>query len=224
MSAMIQPPPTTLLELSLRSEKLAGVWINDLARQQNQSIPSNLQKQKGWLGQLIERHLGADSSNRPQPDFSKIGVELKTLPINTQGKVLESTYISHVNLKQNALSSWETSNTKKKLTHILWVPIAREKELIHARIAAPFFWSPNTFEEQQLKHDWEHIMELITLGNVEQLNARLGDILQVRPKAAHAKILTETINSNGKRSRTLPRGFYLRAHFTQQLLHRYLKI
>ncbi|PTI95482.1 DNA mismatch repair protein MutH, partial [Staphylococcus succinus] len=44
--------------------------------------------------------------------------------------------------------------------------------------------------------------------------------LQIRPKAANAKALTEAIGAWGERILTLPRGFYLKKNFTSALLAR----
>ena len=67
-------------------------------------------------------------------------------------------------------------------------------------------------------------MNLVSLGKFDQLNARLGDVLQIRPKAAHSRVTTKAIGENGETIETLPRGFYLRAGFTQKILNANLKI
>lgn len=62
----------------------------------------------------------------------------------------------------------------------------------------------------QLKRDWEELMDLIVLGKVETITARHGEVLQIRPKAANARALTEAIGEFGQPIMTLPRGFYLK--------------
>lgn len=54
--------------------------------------------------------------------------------------------------------------------------------------------------------------------------ARHGEYLQIRPKAANAKALTEAIGARGERILTLPRGFYLKKNFTSALLARHFLI
>ncbi|PCI70135.1 MAG: DNA mismatch repair endonuclease MutH [Gammaproteobacteria bacterium] len=218
-------PPTTLNELKERTKQIAGLTIGELAKQRQVGVPSDLKRQKGWQGQFIESCLGADAGNLSEPDFSLIGVELKTLPIDFSGRVLESTYISVVNIKNHQGLTWENCATKHKLSHVLWVPIARIKDqpLENSRIATPFLWQPNDKEARQLKQDWEEVMDLVALGQLGQLNARMGEILQVRPKAANSRVLTDTTDSEGNHSQTLPRGFYMRPQFTQGLVDRFLK-
>ncbi len=48
--------------------------------------------------------------------------------------------------------------------------------------------------------DWEELMDLIVLGEVERITARHGEVLQLRPKAANSKALTEAIGAHGRRS------------------------
>ena len=57
------------------------------------------------------------------------------------------------------------------------------------------------------------------MGRLESITAHQGRYLQVRPKAAHGGSLCWGIGENGQRILTLPRGFYLRPSFTQQILH-----
>jgi len=53
----------------------------------------------------------------------------------------------------------------------------------HALSLPPFLWSPTIVQEQQLRQDWEELMELIALGKIEQITARLGQYLQLRPQS-----------------------------------------
>jgi DNA mismatch repair protein MutH len=230
-SNLIQPPQS-VSELILRAESMAGKTIKALISELNQKshgniiAPDNLQRKKGWQGQFIETYLGADSGNLSQPDFQHLDIELKTLPIDNLGRVQESTYVCVVNLKDNRLESWQESIVYNKLKQVLWVPIAKQpnKDTELSVIATPFLWQANEIELNRLKADWEYVMEKVNLGEVDQLTARDGEILQVRPKAANASVTTKTIGPSGKMIDTLPRGFYLRSKFTQSLLNQYLKV
>ena len=64
-------------------------------------------------------------------------------------------------------------------------------------------------------------MDMIVLGQVDQITARHGEFLQIRPKAANSKALTEGIGRDGQPVMTLPRGFYLKKTFTAPLLARH---
>ena len=218
-------PPQTIQQLNQRAQQLAGKTIGELTELYGDKSPKDLRIEKGWQGQFIERCLGADAGNLSKPDFSLIGVELKTLPIDYSGNVQESTYVSVVDINKSLGLSWRQSVVYHKLQHVLWVPIARRKgdPVIQSTVATPFLWQPNAKQEALLKSDWENAMELISMGKIDQLNARMGEILQVRPKAANSRVLTATTDEDGRQAQTLPRGFYLRPQFTQQLLDAHLR-
>jgi len=216
----MKPEPTSEQELLERAKSIAGVNFADLAQEANIDVPPDLRRDKGWVGQLLEWHLGATAGSKPTQDFEKLGIELKTIPIGYSGKPLETTFVCVAPLIGVHGLTWETSHVRNKLSRVLWIPVEGEREIPLAErcVGSPLIWSPNEQEEQQLKADWEELMELIVLGQVEQINARHGEYLQLRPKAANSRVLTEAYGASGKPIKTLPRGFYLRTQFTARIL------
>ncbi len=85
--------PSCKQELLNRVQRLAGLTLAEVANDANIEIPVDLKRNKGWIGLLLEHVLGASASSRPEPDFPTLGIELKTLPINSQGKPLETTFV-----------------------------------------------------------------------------------------------------------------------------------
>lgn len=83
----------------------------------------------------------------------------------------------------------------------------REIPLAERCVGSPLLWSPSPEEEAQLKADWEELMEWIVLGKVAQITAKHGEVLQLRPKAANGRALTEAYGANGRPIKALPRGF-----------------
>lgn len=207
------------------AELLAGYTLGELAINANLTIPSSLKYDKGWIGILIEKHLGIPANNKPEPDFASLGIELKTIPINSGGHPLETTFICMLSFNQhrNIGTTWETSYVRKKLSRVLWIPIEgyRQIPLKLRKVGTPFLWSPNPQEEELLRRDWEELMELIILGEIDYLTSRYGEVMQIRPKAAHGKILTKATGRYGQQIFTLPRGFYLKKHFTAAIITRY---
>lgn len=155
-----------------------------------------------------------------------IGVELKSLPINSQGKPLETTFVSVAPLTGLVGVTWQTSYVRKKLSKVLWVPVLSDKNIaLQDRIiGTPFLWSPSKEEEHLLALDWQELTDMIVLGEVENIQGKHGQVLQLRPKAANSKVKTQAFDKNGKPFMTLPRGFYLKIPFTQMLLHKHLRI
>ncbi len=215
--------PQSEHELIQRALAMAGQSLAELAQQAGIAMPANLNRDKGWVGQLIEWHLGAASGSKPQQDFVHLGIELKTIPISHQGLPLETTFVCVAPLTGIQGVRWENSHVRHKLSRVLWVPVEGEREipLADRRVGAPLIWSPSQEEEQQLKQDWEELMELIALGQYQHISAKHGQVLQIRPKAANGKALTQAYNQEGKPIKTLPRGFYLRTQFTAQILQRH---
>jgi DNA mismatch repair protein MutH len=113
-------------------------------------------------------------------------VELKTIPVDRQGKPLETTFVCVAPLTGNT-GVTETSHVRHKLKRVLWVPVEGERQILsERRVGAPLLWSPDEDEEQQLRLDWEELMDMIVLGQVERITARHGEVLQLRPKAANS--------------------------------------
>jgi DNA mismatch repair protein MutH len=219
-------PPENEQQLFERAKALAGFSLGELATHEQLYIPKDLKRDKGWVGILLERLLGAMAGSKPEQDFPKLGIELKTIPIDAAGNPLETTFVCVAPLTANSGVTWASSHVRYKMARVLWIPVEGERQipLTHRRIGSPLLWSPNAAEEEMLRHDWEELMDLIVLGHVERITSRHGAVLQLRPKAANSKALTKAIGEQGQPILALPRGFYLKKNFTGALLARYFLI
>ncbi|MCR3939117.1 MULTISPECIES: DNA mismatch repair endonuclease MutH [Aeromonas] len=218
--------PQSEQELLSRAYAMAGFTLAQLAATAGIPVPRDLRRDKGWTGQLIEWQLGASAGSRPEQDFPDLGIELKTIPVDPQGRPLETTFVCVAPLIGVSGQRWEESNVRNKLSRVLWIPVegSRDIPVGDRRVGMPLLWSPNEEEEGLLRQDWEELMDMIVLGEVEQISARHGQVLQLRPKAANRKALTRAIGRNGQPIMTLPRGFYLKIEFTHQLLQRHFAL
>lgn len=218
--------PQSEQELLSRAYAMAGFTLAQLAATAGIPVPRDLRRDKGWTGQLIEWQLGASAGSRPEQDFPDLGIELKTIPVDPQGRPLETTFVCVAPLIGVSGQRWEESNVRKKLSRVLWIPVegSRDIPVGDRRVGMPLLWSPNEEEEGLLRQDWEELMDMIVLGEVEQISARHGQVLQLRPKAANSKARTRAIGRNGQPIMTLPRGFYLKIEFTHQLLQRHFAL
>ncbi|MBD1388844.1 DNA mismatch repair endonuclease MutH [Neiella sp. HB171785] len=214
------PKPTSITQLADAARDLAGLSFADLAQQLQQPVPADFSRHKGWGGMLIELALGASAGSKPEPDFPDLGVELKTLPISATGQPLETTFVCVAPMTDACQQTWQTSALRKKLAHVLWVPVLADKGLSPAQrqIGSPFLWRPSAAQEQALQQDWQELTDLLALGKIQQVNAHLGEYLQLRPKAANGKIRTQAIGENGQQVWAQPKGFYLRTCFTSWIL------
>ncbi|QXA48464.1 DNA mismatch repair endonuclease MutH [Enterobacter cancerogenus] len=221
--APLTSPPGSEAQLLHQAQRLAGYSLGELAAMAGLAIPGDLKRDKGWIGMLLELWLGASAGSKPEQDFAALGVELKTIPIDGQGRPLETTFVCVAPLTGNSGVTWETSHVRHKLKRVLWVPVEGDRQipLADRRVGAPLLWSPSEEEDRQLSQDWEELMDMIVLGQVERITARHGEVLQIRPKAANSKALTEAVGARGEPILTLPRGFYLKKNFTGALLARH---
>ena len=216
---LLNPPENEQILLA-QAQKLAGYTLGELAALAGLSIPKDLKRDKGWIGVLLELWLGASAGSKPEQDFAALGIELKTIPVDRTGHPLETTFVCVAPLTGNTGVVWETSHVRHKLKRVLWIPVEGERQipLAERHIGTPLLWEPSAEEERQLRMDWEELMDLIVLGQVERITARHGEVLQLRPKAANSKALTDAIGADGAPILTLPRGFYLKKNFTAALL------
>ncbi|NIG78059.1 DNA mismatch repair endonuclease MutH [Cedecea neteri] len=219
-------PPRSEAELLQQAQSVAGYTLGELAACAGIKTPKDLKRDKGWIGVLLELWLGASAGSKPEQDFAALGIELKTIPVDSLGRPLETTFVCVAPLTGNSGVIWETSHVRHKLKRVLWIPVEGERQipLAERHVGSPLLWSPSEEEEQQLRLDWEELMDLIVLGQVERITARHGEVLQLRPKAANSRALTEAIGADGSPILTLPRGFYLKKNFTAALLARHFTL
>lgn len=221
MSALFQnTPPKTEAELLDRCLNISGLSFAQLSLGLGFPIPTNPNRRKGWVGQAIEYALGATASNQSLPDFQQLGIELKTLPLSSSGKPSESTFVTSIPLLTIHHQQWASSQCYAKLKRILWIPVEGDTQILysHRRIGQGFLWSPNESQLALLAADWDYLTLRISTGHLESLDAKSGEYLQVRPKAAHGKSLCDGFDSEGNKIKTVPRGFYLRSSFTSTIL------
>ena len=72
--------------------------------------------------------------------------------------------------------------------------------------------------EAALRFDWEELAGIIGRGDVETITGHIGRCLQIRPKARDSHARRRGVDVDGARFAALPRGFYLRATFTSEIL------
>lgn len=216
-------PPHDLNQLLSRAAMLPGLTLHELALQLEWRLPADLRREKGFVGTLLEAALGASAGSKAEPDFPHLGVELKTLPIDHNGKPLESTYVCLAPTRTDPSLTWENCWVRRKLQRVLWVPILAERSipLSERIICTPFLWSPSAEEDTLLKQDWLELIELISLGQHDDIKGAHGQVLQLRPKGADRHARVEAFDATGMPTKVLPRGFYLKSHFTHTLLQRY---
>jgi DNA mismatch repair protein MutH len=212
-------PPADRAALLARARALVGRTLGEIAAEAGASLGGGV-RAKGKIGGALERALGASAGSADVPDFPALGVELKTIPVDAEGRARESTFVCALSLAGADREEWATSRVHRKLGCVLWIPIlaAPGVPTEDRRVLEPLLWEPTAAQEEVLAADFADIMGLVGAGRVEQLDARLGRWLQARPKAAHGRVRTRAFAREGEPIDALPRGFYLRAGFTAAIL------
>ena len=215
-------PPRSEAELWSRARSLAGLSLAHLATDDGCAVPDKLLYAKGWVGQLLERRLGASAGSKDEPDFQALGIELKTMPVDRTGRPCESTFVCTIPLLDVAGTEFEQSRVRRKLNRVLFVIVegSRDIPVANRRIGEPLLWSPSEQEESLLKQDWDELTGIIGRGEIESITGHLGNAMQVRPKARDSHARRRGLDEDGVVVERMPRGFYLRATFTHAILER----
>ena len=213
-------PPADEGELVARAAALEGRTLGEIAAQVGLSVAGATLRTKGKAGEVVERALGATGRSAAVPDFPALGVELKTIPVGSDGRPRESTFVCAFSLVEADRAEWSTSWVRRKLSCVLWMPVLTPagSAVADRRLGRARLWRPTPAQEAVLAADFEAIMGLVGIGRVEALDARLGRWLQARPKAAHGRVRTLAYGPDDERLEALPRGFYLRTRFTGAIL------
>ncbi len=207
------PPPSDLADLGRRAAALEGLTLSAVARALGALAPRVGPRTKGKVGELLERALGATGKSTATQDFPELGVELKTIPVDARMRPTESTYVCTIVIAEAERAEWATSWARQKLSHVLWLPVVDRKVIGRA-----CFWRPSVEQDGALRADFELLMGTIGAGRIEDLTARDGVHLQVRPKAKDGSVRTVAWDRDGDPISTVPRGFYLRPTFTASIL------
>ncbi len=127
--APLLSPPQSQEQLLAQAQQLAGYSLGELAQLAGIPIPRDLKRDKGWIGILLEIWLGASAGSKPEQDFAALGVELKTIPIDSSGRPLETTFVCVAPLTGNSGVTWESSHVRHKLKRVLWVPVEGDRAI-----------------------------------------------------------------------------------------------
>jgi DNA mismatch repair protein MutH len=206
----------TEAELLGRARALGGLTLPELARSVGRTLP-DLTRHKGAIGELLEVALGITAGSRKGPDVPELGLELKTLPVDLDGRPVESTFVCVAPSEPEL--AWEGSCVRQKLARVLWVPIQSGADPNSRRVGSAFLWSPDAEADSMLRTDWSDLSERLWI-DPERISASHGRALQLRPKGKNAASRRRSFDVEGAPSYAMSRAFYLRRTFTEGVLQR----
>jgi DNA mismatch repair protein MutH len=216
--------PATLAALLAHARALVGAELGEIADGLGLPVPHGQVRTKGWPGQILERELGVEAGGVRGPDFAALGIELKTVPVDTDLTPRESTAVCQIDPIAIAAESWETSYVREKLQRVLFVAleVPPDDDSVGARrVAAVRLWSPDAVEERALRADFElFVRGYFRRGRTSEITGHLGEVMQVRPKGKNARDLRDGYDADGNPTRVGKCGFYLRPAFVAAILRR----
>jgi len=216
-------PPASLDELDERCVGIAGRTIGEVARRYGYRVPRTLQTNKGFIGQMAEIALGASAGSDPEPDFPSLGIELKTLPVREGGRPVEATYICTARLTGIESLDFAESYVMKKLARVLFLPVMDDGQtpLSERRFGMSFLWSPDPDELAVLREDFATLQARVRMGESDDITAKDGAALHLRPKAVNRHDLTTGVSDEGWVVAIRPKAWYLRRSFTGRIVSRH---
>ena len=233
----------TIQEILSRSDELVGKTIQELISREHstfspwQSVDEirNLKKFNqgtGKLGTAVEELVfGMESDNRPGPDFTKAGVELKTTGLKKQKKKTGRGSVGALVAKERLTlgmidypsvldETWERSSVIKKCSSLLLLFYVYE-ENFHC---FDLTWDARTYigkfmglPEQfitQIEADWRSIVGKIRNGEAHLLSSGDTSFLEASRKGSSNEPLKTQPNSRLKAKK---RAFSLKAEFVDHL-------
>ncbi|QJC37911.1 hypothetical protein GJU03_02050 [Enterobacteriaceae endosymbiont of Donacia bicoloricornis] len=186
----------------------------------NYKISNNSKNDKGLIGKLIEFYLiGKKHNHKSNQDIPYLGIEIKTITINLNNKIINDIFICSLPLVNKNVLCFYKSKLYNKLSKILWIPIIRDINIpfFKRKIGKPFFWVPTINDKIKLNYDWNNLIKLLILGKIKNINSYNGYILSIKNKG-NKKSFTKTINHLGKIISIFPKALYFKKKFLNSLL------
>ena len=182
---------------------------------------------KGGLGVLVEwAFFDLPNSNKPEPDFEKVGIELKTTGVirlkNKSLRAKESLKLTSLNALDVNTETWETSRVVSKCGRMLVLTYSYEKKksVIDLKFTSDQIvlnlLDPDSVDSAQFKRDFQKIQSYIREGKTEELSS--GDTMYLIAKTSgqgKGKGLRKQPNS---KELYKPRAFMIRDSYMTQLL------
>ena len=217
--------PSDLEALLAHARALIGVELGELADQLGLPVPGTAagpERTKGWAGQIIEHELGVETNGASGPDFAALGIELKTVPVDSELKPRESTAVCQIDPIAIAGESWETSTARRKLDRVLFIALEAPpgaRSVAERRVAAVRLWSPSPGQDLLMRADFDlFVRDFFRRGRADAITGHLGQVLQVRPKGRNAADARDGYDEAGLPARVGKCGFYLRPAFVASIL------
>jgi len=186
-------------------------------------------KNKGIIGTIIEEfYFGIKPNNSPLPDFEKVGIELKIIPLIQQTRkvaVKERTKVCSINYVKLIEEEWQTSHAKTKLNKILFIYYLYNKENIaNSYVKKVALWELSKDKSAIIiEDDWLRAKQKVLDGYAHELSEKEFHILSTSRSGSggvdKSGVLKDMVNQPNTQIevKALKRAFSLKQSFTKQI-------
>ena len=210
-------------------KKINGKTIGEV---DSSNLLSN-SKNKGAIGQVIQKYLGKDLDNDKGMDFPEAQLELKVTGLLSYENKSKGAYhakerliLSDINFNKDYMESFEDSHVIKKCNDMLMTcykfikPSGKEKPHYGSfPIVDSFIMSLSEKDKMILKHDYDFIMDKIKAGLADQISESDTNYLATCTKAADSTIRTTQPFSS---TPVKPRAYAFKSSFLTYLINKYI--
>ncbi len=216
-------------ELLKKLKRLNGKTVGEIDSSNLLGNPKN----KGSIGQVIQKYLGKDLDNDKSMDFPEAQVELKVTGLLSYENKSKGAYhakerlvLSDINYNNDYKEEFEDSHVIKKCSDILMTcyeyikPCGNEKpEFSKFPVIDSFIMSLSDADLMILKRDYDFIMNKIKNGLADQISESDTNYLATCTKAADSSVRTTQPFSN---KLAKPRAFAFKPSFLTSMIRQYI--
>lgn len=213
-------------EIQTISKSVLGKSVNDILKEEH-IIINNKEKNKGGLGQLVEKYLfGIENNNNSEPDFMPAGIELKLTPYKKirkgQLSAKERLTLNIIDFKEEYKNEFKTShfwfkNNKIQLLWYLWEKGKDKKDLIITN--EKLLELENSDDLKQIEEDWNYIIQKIKEGKAHEISEADTMYLGACTKGTNSLSLREQPFNYIP---AMQRAFCFRSSYMTQLVRKYI--
>jgi len=175
-------------EILSRARRLRGQMLGAVLPPVSQ-VKERSPRDKGAVGQLVERFFGITQNNDSAPDFVGAGIELKVVPLKISrggARAKERTVISMIDYSKLAVESWDSASVRKKIEKILFVFYEHisASAAYDAKVVDVVLWSPGEDLRPQMEQDWTVVQRKAFDGRAHEISEGDGRILGAATKGS----------------------------------------
>lgn len=205
------------------AKKLTQKSLRNVCSEETDSLKNN----KGAFGQLVENlYFFIKTNNSPEPDFSSVGMELKTAGLNkknSQWRAKESMMLSSINYHNIIKEKFSKSSVINKSGCLLFIFYEYKKSILPLdliiKVVGSWTFSDITEKDKEIiKRDWEIIRDKVINGKAHELSRKDTNYLCAVTSGTSNQF---TKQPNGRETRT--RKYALKSGFMHSVINQITK-